>query len=88
MLARIQETTTTPSRGGFKFSSTSTQGGRGAYDCNCNFTHVSSYTQNTKEEITLILELYKNKIREGRGPRNNGGALTILGCLLDNRGPT
>jgi len=28
-----------------------TQGGRGAYDCNYNFTHVSSYTQNTKERI-------------------------------------
>ena len=34
-----------------------TQGGRGAYDCNYNFTHVSSYTQNTKERIrSPILE--------------------------------
>src|SRR6266496_3330965 len=38
-----------------------TQGGRGAYDCNYNFTHVSSYTQNTKERIhSPFLEDPKN----------------------------
>ena len=69
-------------KGSPQFSSTSK--GRGAYGCSYNFTHVSSYTQNTRKHFPLSDE---RKLVQLLGKGRYAEALTILGIPWGNREP-